>query len=212
MSTEIGHVRSTDSPDMVCDAVYVTRFGGGSDRGQCAQITIGERYVQLDAEGVSALRRLLTRAMRPQQDPRAPRVRVKVPPARAVRTCPDCGEKRTVLAENVAQARDGVTRRCRSCQCKHLHAQDTPKREPAPRDDIDEVAVDRLMGGDKTVGNIAERIEAAIRLRKKGLTLRLISERIGVSHKTIDRYMQEARTTGRLAHRLVDWSDKAAAA
>lgn len=59
MSTTLGSVKSTASPDPVSREIYVNQFWGGKERGRCLQLTIGERYVQLDREGVTALRELL---------------------------------------------------------------------------------------------------------------------------------------------------------
>lgn len=49
--------------------VRVTRFNGGPD-GICVQLTIGDLYAQLDAEGLAALTRKLDAAQRPITGPR----------------------------------------------------------------------------------------------------------------------------------------------
>ena len=60
MSTSLGSVMGLDLAGQGSGIrVHVTRFYGGAS-GWCLQLTIGDRYVQLDAEGRAALVEKLT--------------------------------------------------------------------------------------------------------------------------------------------------------
>ena len=91
------------------------------------------------------------------------------------------------------RGRDRPGARCQPCQLATIQAS-------TPRDDIDHVMVDRIMGGRDRGANIAERLEAAARLLGLyRLPRPLVAERLGVTVRTVDRYIAELRATGRLA-------------
>ena len=61
--------------------------------------------------------------------------------------------------------------------------------------DIDEIAVERAMGGDRVPLTGAERDEAVRRLTSKGYSVRQIAERLGTTTRTVMR----RRAAGRAA-------------
>ena len=124
------------------------------------------------------------------RQPREVYVRVA---AKAVRICPDCGDRKVMLARNL---KGQTRRRCTRC----ANARKARGRRATPRDDVDEVMVDRVMGGRVRGANIAERLEATARLvGLYRLPAPIVAERLGVSLSTVDRYKRELRDTGRLA-------------
>jgi hypothetical protein len=64
MSTEIGvawgreHADKPSQGSGLTDKAHVTRFSGGPD-GTCVQVTIDDKFVQFDRDGVSRMRKLL---------------------------------------------------------------------------------------------------------------------------------------------------------
>jgi AraC-like DNA-binding protein len=74
-------------------------------------------------------------------------------------------------------------------------ADDTPVRPPGHHDDIDEVAVERAMHGDRLTLSAAELTAEARRLSDQGLSLRQIADRLGTSPRTVSRRL--ARHTAR---------------
>jgi len=124
------------------------------------------------------------------RQPREVYVRVA---AKAVRICPDCGDRKVMLARNL---KGQTRRRCTRC----ANARKAGGRRATPRDDVDEVMVDRIMGGRDSGANIAERLEAAARLLGLyRLSRSMVAERLGVTTRTVDRYIAELRATDRLA-------------
>jgi hypothetical protein len=65
MSTDFGivsgrrHGNMDDQGVGLCPELHVNRFAGGED-GVCVQLTVGDRYVQLDGPGVALLIAKLT--------------------------------------------------------------------------------------------------------------------------------------------------------
>ena len=128
-----------------------------------------------------------------------------------LRACTDCDDERLVHCRKAEQG-TVMRRRCGRCHSIAVCSKYLGATIATPRDDIDEMAVERIIGGDRKVGNIAERIEATVILAARGLSAADIAARIGVTPRTIERYKAEARSTGRLSQRRIDWSDKAIAA
>lgn len=113
------------------------------------------------------------------------------------RQCMDCGDVRELRHDGRQPIGSTVIRRCNPCSSR---AKIGKRNEPTPRDDIDDVMVDRLMGGRDRGANIAERLEAAARLvGLYRLPAGLVAERLGVTRRTVHRYKAELRATGRLA-------------
>jgi len=70
MSDHIATIAGLNLPDMghgLCPELHVNAFGCGRERGVCSQITIGNSFVQLDAEGVRQLRAALARVAKHQK-------------------------------------------------------------------------------------------------------------------------------------------------
>lgn len=121
----------------------------------------------------------------------------------ALRICP-CGDERRVQYKAKDVGADGVIRRpCRECNAqRYLNRgiQEGRRFVFTPRDDIDDVAVDRLLGGDKVAANVAERIEAtAVLTGLYRLDAATIAGRLKVTPRTVVRYRRELRESGRLA-------------
>jgi DNA-directed RNA polymerase specialized sigma24 family protein len=60
-------------------------------------------------------------------------------------------------------------------------------RPPEDDEDIDEVAVERAVHGDRLTLNSAELTAAVVRLSDQGLSLRQIADRLGISPRTVSR-------------------------
>ena len=66
MSTNFGFIPSRSNAGIsnqgegLVDRVYMTRFFGGDVDGVCLQITVGDRYVQLDEAGVLGVIEILS--------------------------------------------------------------------------------------------------------------------------------------------------------
>jgi hypothetical protein len=54
VSTELGRIPSIPSSDPVSPDISVTRFWGGP-HGSCKQLTIDDKFVQLDQQGIDRL-------------------------------------------------------------------------------------------------------------------------------------------------------------
>lgn len=64
MSENLGKIKSIKSVSIdVSDSIFVTQFWGGKINKSCLQLTISERYVQLDKKGIKKLRKLLKQAL-----------------------------------------------------------------------------------------------------------------------------------------------------
>jgi len=113
------------------------------------------------------------------------------------RRCSDCGDVSQLRYDGHHPVGSLVIRRCRQCApnaITHRSGYFTP------RDDIDDVMVDRLMGGRDRGSNIAERLEATARLvGVYRLPAPLVAERLGVTTRTVERYKRELRAADRLA-------------
>jgi hypothetical protein len=96
--------------------------------------------------------------------------------------CADCGTLRTIRKDSTWKERTG---RCRSCG-QAARAQRT-------RADIDEMAVARLIAGSPVRSTPAERLQAVAQLSRRRLSCRQISERMGVSRRTVVRLRARAR-------------------
>lgn len=107
------------------------------------------------------------------------------------RTCPECGDNRTIVANDrrqIEKIRLGV-QLCRDCNGLRWASHLPPV--PARRAHVDEIAVDRLVAGSPVRATVAERIEAMRRL--PGLSASEIAERFGVTSRTVQRYRSELR-------------------
>jgi hypothetical protein len=101
-----------------------------------------------------------------------------------MRTCLECCDRRRVKARDAAD-REAILaglKRCRPC------ALGTRRRD----DDLDEIAVERLVAGRPVRSTVAERLEAMRRL-PTGLSARQTAERFGVASRTIVRYRSELK-------------------
>jgi len=70
-----------------------------------------------------------------------------------------------------------------------------PGERPAGKyrpNDIDEIAVERAMYGDRVRLSVPERRLVASELTRRGYTARQIGVRLGVSWRTVQRYRQDA--------------------
>jgi len=118
------------------------------------------------------------------------------------RRCKDCGDVRELRYDWHQPAGSTVVRRCKGCAAAANLTQGPVEYRftETPRDDIDDVMVDRIMGGRAGGANVAERLEATARLAGLyRLPASLIAERLGVTPRTVQRYRRELRDTGRLA-------------
>jgi transcriptional regulator with XRE-family HTH domain len=75
---------------------------------------------------------------------------------------------------------------------------DDPTAAPPPDviDQLDPVALAQLLDGRRVVLNRAERRAAVAELHRRGLTAAAIAERVGLSTRTIERYLAVARAAG----------------
>ena len=119
------------------------------------------------------------------------------------RQCSDCGDTRELRHDGTQAVGSLVVRRCWPCNARanRPHTKLAATAFVAtPRDDIDDVMVDRLMGGRTRGANVAERLEATARLvGVYRLSATLVAERLGVTRRSVERYKRELRDTGRLA-------------
>lgn len=116
------------------------------------------------------------------------------------RRCPECGDTRKLRQDGRQPADSLVVRSCRPCVARKVGPLSLLVPVATPRDDIDDVMVDRIMGGRASGANIAERLEATARLvGLYRLSTSLVAERLGVTRRTVERYKAELRDTGRLA-------------
>lgn len=59
------------------------------------------------------------------------------------------------------------------------------------RGEVDEVAVDRLVHGERVNSNVSERIEATRQLTHWGYTVNFIAAHMHVTGRSVDRYRHE---------------------
>lgn len=86
---------------------------------------------------------------------------------------------------------------CESCTAHRMAyeaARGGPRGSVAPRQDVDEIAVERTIHGHSPAGlNKAERLEVTRQLTERGATARQIADRLRMDPRTVHRYRTELR-------------------
>jgi len=105
-------------------------------------------------------------------------------PLVAVRICSSCGDR---LPQPWERRGSVITRKCRPC---------ANKRPPCAPDDIDDVVVYRLIGGERVKSNVSERRRAAVVMSDLyQLDSGVIAARMRVARRTVVRYIRENRAS-----------------
>ena len=109
-----------------------------------------------------------------------------------LRTCPDCGDRRVVHSTTTRQDERILAGGSRCMPC-YIEFSARPLNPPdCSTDNIDEVAVMRLLAGQPVRATVAEKLEAMRRL-PVGLSAREIAERLRVSARQVQRYRSMLR-------------------
>lgn len=118
--------------------------------------------------------------------------------APAIRTCPTCGDVRTLTM----RSRQPVVRECRVCASRRVAERYPFTKEEAMRGrqtylarlaELDPVVVDRLVSGRPQPATVPERVAAVRRLHERGLTASQIAGRLGVTTRSVERYRARIR-------------------